>query len=589
MRKFLLISGLISLVLGIAVFWGLFALSAASPFQPGQLLFPVQFFAERQRSNLIAAADEAAQYEMHLLEKRTEDLESLAASSHELAGLQYLDIGLDHISIAIAGASQTTADLLRPRLLAVADNAEAALATFVVVPVEDPQVFEAFLAKISAWRMLLLASEMDQQALTEFSTIRIPIDRRSLRGQPEALDDELSAGIQFQPGSGGAEHAFFPLFGSHAALECSACHLEEQFSGTPTECALCHVDDRPQNHYSENCAACHQPTTWDAAVFDHSAVDTGNCLGCHAGDQPTGHFSGQCSVCHSTAGWPGATFNHAGQTNCTSCHSSDAPANHFSGQCSACHSTNRWGGATFNHAGQTNCKACHTGTAPANHYDGQCSACHNTNGWGGVSFDHTGLTNCTGCHSSNAPANHFSGQCSACHNTNGWGGASFDHTGLTDCVACHTNTAPANHFGGQCSACHNTNGWGGATFDHSGQTNCSGCHAGNAPGNHFPGQCSECHNTNNWNFQHNNGLNCLACHAGDEPDDPDHPNGQQCSNCHGTGDWDLDDSNAAFAITEAVSVLWKEHQPAFPSSPGIQGEQLASCSLCHNSAELTHP
>jgi hypothetical protein len=128
--------------------------------------------------------------------------------------------------------------------------------------------------------------------------------------------------VRFQPGSLGAMHAFFPLTGRHAEIECAACHSGGRYAGTPTACAACHAGDAPALHYPGVCTLCHTTTAWKPATFDHKAFDTSDCAACHARNKPAGHWNGQCSACHTTSAWKPANFDHAvaGATDCLACH-----------------------------------------------------------------------------------------------------------------------------------------------------------------------------------------------------------------------------------------------------------------------------
>ncbi len=166
----------------------------------------------------------------------------------------------------------------------------------------------------------------------------LPAYFRSLQVAPEGDDAQNQnidpRAVSFLPGSNGAEHAFFPLTGSHAQLECEACHAEGRFSGTPNQCESCHNNVKPARHFTGDCAACHSTNTWQEIHFDHAAAGTKDCLSCHTRNRPANHFPGQCSSCHTTRAWRPASFSHQGLTDCASCHTKNKPANHFPGQCS---------------------------------------------------------------------------------------------------------------------------------------------------------------------------------------------------------------------------------------------------------------
>lgn len=103
-------------------------------------------------------------------------------------------------------------------------------------------------------------------------------------------------------GAGGFTHAFFPLTGGHAALDCTRCHTGGTFGGTSSACLDCHQDDyaRAQNHsgFPRTCQNCHTTSTWKGATFNHTFPITGphrvDCGVCH----PGGTSAFTCLDCH---------------------------------------------------------------------------------------------------------------------------------------------------------------------------------------------------------------------------------------------------------------------------------------------------
>jgi hypothetical protein len=184
----------------------------------------------------------------------------------------------------------------------------------------------------------------------------------------------------------------YPLEGAHAEASCAGCHLGGQFVGTLTECAQCHIEeDAHEGQYGNFCGACHRPTEWEAAIFDHARSEfplTGAhrdiaCVQCHEG-AVFSPISSECSACH------GDPAYHAGL---------------FSPNCALCHSTSAWLPAQFNlahsfpmrHEGAgMNCWLCHP-NALANY---TCYGCHEHRR-GDVREEHEGisnLANCVRCH-----------------------------------------------------------------------------------------------------------------------------------------------------------------------------------------------
>ncbi|MDX1435265.1 MAG: hypothetical protein R3335_00545 [Anaerolineales bacterium] len=97
----------------------------------------------------------------------------------------------------------------------------------------------------------------------------------------------------------------FLLDGRHAEIECAACHLDFQFSGTPLECSACHAE--PAVHagvFGTNCEACHTTTAWAPALLrahtfplDHGGEGVIECLTCH----PATYVQYTCDACHAPA------------------------------------------------------------------------------------------------------------------------------------------------------------------------------------------------------------------------------------------------------------------------------------------------
>jgi hypothetical protein len=545
MRRFLILTLLLIIFVGMSLLTAVFVLAAFSPLRPDSPLFPLQHTIEQESTRLFPYESSRLARLIHLAALRARDLSELAGTPAEVTAMEYLSIDLDQ---ALQAARHTPiADLARMQdlMLLLVDDLDRALnAVTLESNVSSPR-FASLRAEVDLLRWLLVETplELNDAGMDLAFHGYFPI----VYGGGEASQGGLiQTGINplpvaFPPGSPGALHSFYPLIGQHAQLACESCHTTGVYAGTLNQCLDCHRESLPQAHYPFECSICHNPQGWGAVSFNHALMDVRDCTSCHASDRPANHYLGQCSACHDTRAWRPATFDHAiaGATDCQDCHASNRPANHYEGQCSACHNTNAWRLAAFNHAvlDTTNCQACHASNRPSNHYDGQCSACHSTNAWRPAAFNHAaaGATNCQSCHASNRPANHYEGQCSACHSTNAWRPASFDHAayGATDCQACHTR--PANHFTGQCSACHSTSAWRPASFDHAayGATDCQSCHT--RPANHFEGQCSNCHNTSRWGdatFNHPFPMNhgdakriCTNCHT-------EGTNVVDCYRCH---------------------------------------------------------
>jgi hypothetical protein len=348
----------------------------------------------------------------------------------------------------------------------------------------------------------------------------------------------------------------FALTGMHATLDCAACHINNQYKGTPAACYACHqaeyksATDPPHVPAAlpHDCGICHSTANWLNAKFDHAAY-TGYAL--------TGlHAKLTCAQCHAGGKYAGTP------TACVSCHQADynktTNPNHkaagFPTDCSICHTTNGWSPSSFDHS--------KTGfPLTGAHQQIACSKCHVNNNYTTLPKD------CYSCHKAdyqrtndpNHAAAGFPTSCQVCHNTSSWSGAIFDHsktasplTGAhlkTPCIKCHVNnvfagtptacyschkadyngTSDPNHiaagFPTTCGICHNTTSWLGATFNHTwfdtrhGGANgvCKTCHTNSS--NYAVFTCTNCHAKPRTDSQHSgvsgyvyNSVNCYACH-----------------------------------------------------------------------------
>ncbi|NJC98454.1 MAG: hypothetical protein FIB03_19335 [Anaerolineae bacterium] len=167
----------------------------------------------------------------------------------------------------------------------------------------------------------------------------------------------------------------FKLEGEHAEVACEACHQNRVYKGTPMDCYSCHrQDDDHEGRFGTDCAACHMPTDWENATFDHNLSNfplTG------------GHIGVACERCHQNAQFAGLS------TACVSCHADPVfHAGMFGLDCASCHTTDNWfaryrgphpgiadeGGSGVNHGGAS-CRDCHTQTL----HTATCLACHDSN------------------------------------------------------------------------------------------------------------------------------------------------------------------------------------------------------------------
>jgi hypothetical protein len=328
-------------------------------------------------------------------------------------------------------------------------------------------------------------------------------------------------------------------------LECTACHLGEDFVPEPAACADCHTAAHPAymsahlDAFGAACLDCHDGAD-RMENFDHETVfplegehAAAACAGCHAGipaaetpvecaachAEPARHagmFPNTCGGCHNPAGWTpallhGESFQHFVQTGFDLFHHRQD----FDGSllnCTACHTN------ALEPVDAQICADCHAAASPdfmTQHlvdFGMACLDCHD-----GIdrmsAFDHAIFFPLDGAH--------LEAACTSCH---------VDHqfAGLpTDCAGCHAEpTVHAGLFGLQCANCHSTAAWQPAaltshTFplDHGGEGILS---------------CDTCHTTTYTEYT------CTACHAAAEMEE-EHDKEDifdiagRCTECHPTG------------------------------------------------------
>ena len=99
------------------------------------------------------------------------------------------------------------------------------------------------------------------------------------------------------------DHAdVFLLDGRHAEIQCEACHQNQTFRGTPSECVQCHQEpDIHRGAFGLNCQNCHTSSAWVPAALRyhsfplaHGRDAPSDCLTCHE----TTYTEYTCYACH---------------------------------------------------------------------------------------------------------------------------------------------------------------------------------------------------------------------------------------------------------------------------------------------------
>ena len=145
----------------------------------------------------------------------------------------------------------------------------------------------------------------------------------------------------WQPATFNHDTTGFPLTGAHVSVTCADCHLNGNYTTTPTACYSCHTPEYQNttdpNHaaaaFPTTCQTCHTTTQWTGATFNHtdfpiySGTHQGKwttCADCHVNSSNYTQFS--CITCHQHSaantnpahnGVRGYVYNG---TSCYSCH-----------------------------------------------------------------------------------------------------------------------------------------------------------------------------------------------------------------------------------------------------------------------------
>jgi hypothetical protein len=133
---------------------------------------------------------------------------------------------------------------------------------------------------------------------------------------------------QWQEASFNHNNTAFPLTGNHSTVACQSCHVNGQYNGTPTDCYSCHAaQDAHGGQFGTNCGACHNPSSWKNATFDHNNTSF-PLIGKHT--------NLECQKCHGNGVYQGTP------TQCSACHE-DKHNGENGPDCGACHTPTDWG------------------------------------------------------------------------------------------------------------------------------------------------------------------------------------------------------------------------------------------------------
>jgi hypothetical protein len=369
---------------------------------PGDAFYGAKRLAENARRSFLFSKSQRAALEVEFAARRLDELERCGAGDCRLKAAAELDAALTKAALAVALVPEAEREELENRLVDLAgENAtwieqkldqlvKTALSQTFMVPDADAAV--------------------DPDADDQGSLLNDVIADLATLTQAES-QAEPETRIALFPEKTPTSHPF-PREGAHSEATCEDCHTGTNFEQPPRECAGCHEDP----HRGANglaCQSCHTVETFALVAVDHTGLV--DCAGCHSDMAPLDHFTGQCSQCHIAGGsWSDASFSHSGYTDCQSCHT--RPDGHFSGQCSQCHTTSGWPGGSIgdhgfpiNHGGAGGkCSTCHSGNDFTTY---SCSSCHNQSEIDGEHGEEgiSDIANCARCHSSGEEPEHDDG------------------------------------------------------------------------------------------------------------------------------------------------------------------------------------
>ncbi len=387
-------------------------------------------------------------------------------------------------------------------------------------------------------------------------------------------------------------NSIFQLVGQHGTVNCTACHKNNVFKGTPRDCVGCHQENynRTQNPnhagagFSTTCETCHRPSdpSWSTGGFNHNSVFA--LVGTHA--------TQTCATCHRNGVFKGTA------RECVGCHidkyNRTQNPNHvaagFPTSCETCHRPTdpQWAGANFNHASVFALVGTHASTS--------CASCHKNNTYKGTPRD------CVGCHidkynaTRNPPhaAAGFSTACESCHRPTDarWTGVTFNHSAVFALVGTHATAA--------CATCHKNGVYKGTPRD------CVGCHldkynATKSPPHAAAGfstSCETCHRPTDtvWtqgSFNHNTAFALVGNHA-TAACSRCHVNGvyrgtpRTCVGCHldkYNGTTNPNHASAGFGTTcetchKPVDANWQQGKFTHTRFP-LTGRHNVACAQCH--------
>ena len=147
-------------------------LAPTAPIHPESALFPVQDFAEQTWASVVAGPGGRLSYQITLANRRATDLESLAGTHGEMAGLVALNRAADRILPELAALASDKRSGYQQTLLDLSARVNKSLATLQVLPSERSKALYAFTARWSAFTTQLQSGLADTAVLQSLAVRR---------------------------------------------------------------------------------------------------------------------------------------------------------------------------------------------------------------------------------------------------------------------------------------------------------------------------------------------------------------------------------------------------------------------------------
>ncbi len=209
------------------------ALAEAAPFQPDQAIYSLQLLAEQSLVKLNPDPGSRADFALDLLTRRITDLKNASGAAAEIPALSRLDQALDETAQELAPVLPPHATALRQRSILLLNDLQYVIASLAVAPKKDATTYGRVQLKATSFLIILSDPSRPLSALlTQLNATGTPVPQEA----PTPTRDPIATAtivppanvdphiVAFQPGSGGAEHAFWPLTGAHQSLDCQTCH-----------------------------------------------------------------------------------------------------------------------------------------------------------------------------------------------------------------------------------------------------------------------------------------------------------------------------------------------------------------------------